>query len=187
MKSQITREFERVSPKIRFNQGDILRDISLKIQTDYDEEKGALIDEINLSYAIIISQECDLEHDFNSRNGSTTQDKYLPNILLLPAYKALSLKSGTHRGDEIKGEIWDTKRWDPIKNNNNYRFHYIKENTDLQLPELVIDFKHVYTISRDYIYKDISKYYLVSVCELYRELISQRYAYFLSRIGLPNM
>lgn len=54
------------------------------------------------------------------------------------------------------------------------------------IPELVIDFKHYYTIPTEEMYEAYKENYLASVEPLYREDLSQRFANYLSRIGLPT-
>lgn len=190
MQTQIVNEFTKTSPKVRLNQGDILKDLSIILQSGFDKETNeAIMSEVFLSYSVVISQECDLEHDYN--NQTTTkdnQDKFLPNILILPLYLANKFREGTHRGEQIKGMKWNSKElWKSIAQNNNARFHFIKLNEQFQIPESVIDFKHLYTINRDLIYDNLSNVYLASICEIYRENISHRYTYYLSRIGLPEI
>ncbi len=49
---------------------------------------------------------------------------------------------------------------------------------------LIIDFKHYYTIPRNILYQNLD-HYNVSITELHREQLSQRFAYYLSRVGTP--
>ncbi|NOT93220.1 hypothetical protein [Ferruginibacter sp.] len=186
MQSQVVNQYTKTKDKKRFNQGDILKDISLFVLTGSGELQ---VSEINLEYAIVVSQDCDLEHDYNNRNNPAKkdEDKFLPNILLLPAYLATKFRTGEHRGDEIKGLTWGSDKWKLISQNNEARFHFISQSEDYQIPELVLDFKHLYTIDRDMLYNKMGNVYLASICELYRELLSQRYSNFLGRIGLPEI
>ena len=185
MQSQVVKQYMKSETKTRFHQGDILKDVSLIIYTGID----AQISEINLDYAIVVSQDCDLEHDYNNRNNADKkdEDKFLPNILLLPAYLDNKFRTGTHRGDDIKGLYWNSEQWKKITNNNEARFHFINQNETFQIPDLVLDFKHLYTIDRNVCYIQMADIYLASICELHRELLSQRYSNFLGRIGLPEM
>lgn len=57
----------------------------------------------------------------------------------------------------------------------------------LQLPELVIDFKHYYAIPRDTLFRMYPEHYLVTINQLFRESLSQRFSNYLSRIGLPEL
>jgi hypothetical protein len=187
LKSAILNEFTKDIPKVRFQQGDILKDVSIIAGTDYDEVNHEIIvSETTLEYAVIINQDCDLEHDFTLKDDLNNHDKDLPNILLLPAYLSSKFKDGKHMGEKRKSMVWNSALFKPITQNNNNRFHFINSNEDYQIPDLVIDFKHVYSINKGVIYRNINQVYLASFCELYRESLSHRYSFFLSRIGLPD-
>ena len=189
MQSQILNEYTKTNPKVKFNQGDILNNISVIIQTGFDiENQESIFSEITFNYGVVINQECDLEHDFNNRANTTAsnQDKFLPNILILPAYLAYKFKEGTHRGNLLKGVPWNGDLWKNILSNQNYRFHHISANEEYQIPDLIIDFKHVYAINTEVLYREIDERYFVSICEIYREFLSHRYSFYLSRIGLPD-
>jgi hypothetical protein len=188
VQSQILNEYTKTDPKLRLNQGDILKGVSIGIQSDLDTQTNeAIFSKITLAYAVVINQDCDLEQDFNNRKKADIhQDKFLPNILILPAYLSEQFRAGDHRGAKVKGISWGSDQWRGIIQNNNLRFHSIKANEEFQIPDLIVDFKHFYTVSRDVLYKDIQKYYLATVCELYREHLSHRYSHYLSRIGLPD-
>ena len=82
-------------------------------------------------------------------------------------------------------KIDSNTKWNFIKNNQDPRYHFLRKDLDLQVPELVIDFKHYYTIPRDFLYEKIEHHYLGTMSELFREFLSQRFAFYLSRIGLP--
>jgi hypothetical protein len=107
--------------------------------------------------------------------------------LILPAYLAEKLRLGTHRGEDITGQTWSSDQFKQIKQNNNGRFHFIKASTDYQVPELIVDFKHIYSINRNLLYKEVQKSYLATLGELFREDLSHRYSHFLSRVGLPEI
>lgn len=188
MQTQILNEFVKASPKSRLNQGDILKDLSIIFQSGFDKKNNeAILSEVILSYSVVISQECDLEHDYNNKTSSKeNQDKFLPNILILPLYLANQFRDGTHRGEQIKGMKWNSSLWGNIIQNNNSRFHFIKANEQFQVPDSIMDFKHLYTVNRDVVYENLNNVYLVSIGEIFRENISQRYTHYLSRIGLPE-
>lgn len=75
--------------------------------------------------------------------------------------------------------------WNFVKTNQNPRYHLLKGVTELQMQEVVIDFKQYYTIPRDILYEKIVKNYLLSLNELFREELSHRFANYLSRVGVP--
>jgi len=72
-----------------------------------------------------------------------------------------------------------------IKNNDDPRYHYLHFDPESDLPDMIIDFKHFFTVSTDYLYQNKVKR-VRAIDELYREKISQRFAYYISRIGLPD-
>ena len=71
----------------RIYQGDIFKDVSLRsiIQS---ENEGIAVEEIPFLHSIILTQDCDLEQDFNSRTSANcvNHDKFLPNLFICPAY-----------------------------------------------------------------------------------------------------
>jgi len=78
--------------------------------------------------------------------------------------------------------------WRKVCQNNVYRYHYLGNAEEQQVPELILDFKHYFTIPRDIAYRpDFKKCYLATMDDLFREHLSQRFANYLSRIGLPEL
>jgi hypothetical protein len=188
--TQITKRYFREENKTRFCQGDILHDIQVAFASDIKAESDGKEYEFsvkNLLFGVVINQECDLEHDFSCRNGgSGALDKYLPNILILPAYPVEDFKKGIHR-EGIKAVEWGGDKFKDIMKNQNSRFHHINQNLDVQIPDLIIDFKHLYTVSSKILYKKIEDNYLASIGEIFREELSIRYCNYLGRIGLPEI
>ena len=188
MTSRIEHNYYRESVKEKLNQCDILHNVSIATASDFNLETGKYsITEYHLNYGVVINQECDLEHDFKCRNNPTApnQDKVLPNILILPAYLSEDFKNGTHREKGLVGHRWDSSLFKQIRENNNPRFHFIHKDEDYQLPELVVDFKHVFSLRTEIAYKLADRLYYLSISELFREDLSHRYTNYLSRIGLP--
>jgi hypothetical protein len=79
-----------------------------------------------------------LAQDLSNRQNkeSLDQDKYLPSILICPAYSAQSLRKGEHLLDlGQKMAIMNSDLWGKLKNNNNYRYHYLHGFMELNVPE----------------------------------------------------
>jgi hypothetical protein len=189
----------------RIYQGDILRDFKYQDRV-FIEDNKIKIQERNIPYLIVLTQDCDLEWDFNNHKENEkaavlqpekaqdktkekiNQDKFLQSILICPAYLAEKVRLGTHLEEmDLTMEKLNSDRWNLVKTNQNSRYYFLDNESNLQIPDLVIDFKHYYSIPRDMLYKEIKKHYINSINELFRECLSQRFAFYLSRIGLPKI
>ena len=147
---------------------------------------------------IVLSQDCDLNQDYNARNESKCIDgnldklqslnnKFLPSVLLCPAYPADQLREGIHLQflnlPMSKISKPGKTPWKKICQNETPRYHYLNRYEPFEIPDLVLDFKRYYTVSREYLYDIYNEVYLASLGGLYREDLSQRFANYLSRIG----
>ncbi len=187
--SRIPKPYEHVKAA-RLQQGDIFLDITL-FEGIQEEGRGVEVQERLFPYIIVLSQDCDLEQDFQSRANPSSgkHDKYLQSVLLCPGYQSERFKLGTHLESlSLTMETWGRDDMKKIRQNMNYRFHRLQAATpELQIPELVLDFKHCITAPRAVAYRpSFRANYLGTVAELYREDLSGRFAHFLSRIALPE-
>ncbi len=155
-----------------------------------EEVDGELkIDEIVIPYLFILTQACDLFQDSKDRtkDSKDIRDKYLQSVLVCPAYIADSFKKGEHLKDG--GFImasYSSIQWSNIRSNQNHRLHFIPSHLGLGIPNLVVDFKNYYTIPTAVIYKFYKQHYVASLNPLFKENLSHRFAFYLSRIGLPG-
>ena len=177
----------------RLCQGDLLRDVVLVEWAEIIEEQPRKLDIQKKSwpYAVVVSQECDLHQDVSNRANASkaTQDKYLHSVLLCPAFPMQKFREGTHLESlEIRCEPIDKKRWNTIQTNKNDRYHYLPAFEALQVPDIVLDFKHFTTAPRNIISDRLRPAsYFASLGQLFREHLSQRFANFLARIALPDL
>ena len=175
----------------RIQQGELLRDFVIPEVVGVSEA-DLDVQERHIPYCVVLTQDCDLEHDFNSvaeSGGAAPHDKNLLSLLLCPAYLAEPFRLGEHLKDEGKVmQRINSAEWGKLKTNQNARYHYLGPWTDLQVPELVVDFKHYFTVPRSTAYREESRAcYLATLEILYREHLSSRFAHYLSRIGLPEL
>ena len=186
-------------PVSRISQGDIFEDIT--IIEDIEIEKSVIrVKKISFPYVVCLNQECDLESDFkknsekqrdlesdSKKNSEKQCDSNLLHLAIAPAFIFEQFLSGSHWGDIFENNI-PQKRGDSIikkiVQNEIPRYHYLYFPKD-SMPELIIDFKHFFTINRAVLYSNIGKR-LCSLDDLFREKINQRFSYFISRIGLPE-
>ena len=195
MAEVITKVYQETSGVI--NQCDIFKNVEY---IEYVKEIDLTIEVSKIVFpkVIVLTQACDLQQDFNARKrmkeaeGSLkcNHDKYLISVIVAPIYNFEDFRMGTHL--EQLGLIMENKGsrnksvCKTIIANENKRYHYLKFNDDVTIPESVVDFKHYFTVNILYLESIYEKSYVCSVDSLYRELISQRFSNFLSRIGLPD-
>ncbi len=76
-----------------------------------------------------------------------------------------------------------------IRKNDDPRYHYLSKCPELEVPETILDFKHYFTLPTGILRSAYGKseHYLARLEPLYREQVSQRFASFLARVGLPIM
>jgi hypothetical protein len=171
----------------RICQGDIFSEIEV---VENIEIKGSkiVVKKLYFPFIICLNQECDLERDFEKKSVSgVLSDSNLLHLAIAPAFIFDQFLNGSHWGDIFSASKTARRadtRIDLIMNNEIPRFHYLKF-AEAGMPELIIDFKHFFTINRDLLYANLSNR-LCSLDDLYKEKISQRFSYFLSRIALPD-
>lgn len=137
-------------------------------------------------FAMVLTQDCDLEQDYRVRSQGKDSDKLLPGVLFCELATA----------KELYGQIRqiNPKFWDRIKINKDERYHFLQKIEAADdalkegLPELAIDFKRYFTLPTEEIYRRIEIGEAKRRCVLvspYLEHLSSRFAYFLSRVALP--
>lgn len=138
-------------------------------------------------YVICLNQECDLLTDSRNRLNVGTdiiKDSALLHLAVAPVFVFELFKEGKHWGNIFNAQPLGKKNLEKIEQNEISRYHYLKfaENA---FPDMIIDFKHFFSINRNFLYKNISKR-VYSFAPLYKEKISQRFSFYISRIGLPD-
>jgi len=172
----------------RILQGDIFESVEINI-SEALEAGGFSVLTMTFPYAVVLSQDCDLEWDFQNRSpASANHDKRLQSILVCPAFPSDQLKNGNHMQElGLQMQYWSSDQWKYIKQNMNPRFHFLrKSDSGEPFNDLALDFKQYYTLTREEFYQKNMPHYITSLKELYRENLSQRFAFYLSRIGLPE-
>lgn len=144
---------------------------------------------------MIVTQDCDLEQDWKaqvehqSRGLEDPGDKGLRHIMLVPAYVADAFREGQH----IEGRTmrpWNTKEIERVQKQEHKRYDYLSRESGLLEQNLVVDFKHYFTVERDCFYRNSKETgafeYLCTLGILYREALTRRFCEYLSRIGFPE-
>jgi hypothetical protein len=171
----------------RVCQGDIFKDVEY-IEYAIEKEGNIEISKIIFPLVIVLTQDCDLAQDYTFRSEKKkTQDKYLLSSLVAPIYNLEHLLKGEHLKElKLNMLFFESKtQITNLKNNEIPRFHCLEFPSDIPIVTSVIDFKHYFTANILYLSSIKKENFICKVSELYREDISQRFASFLSRIGLP--
>lgn len=151
------------------------------------EDAEIPIRRIEFPYAIVISQDCDLDWDFKHRKEpSTFLDKVMPNTLFCELYPAEELR---HRpGGSINSGIWSR-----IRTNKDERYHFLQrvevgdDAISEGLPELALDFKRCFSIPTDELYLQFVSQAKrrCRIVSPYLEHLAVRVFYYHSRVALP--
>lgn len=173
-------------------QCDIFKNVEF-IEYAIEDENAVEISKIVFPHVIVLTQACDLQQDYDTRNkqgNGADQDKLLISVIVAPIYNFEEFRIGTHL-DQLGMKMQDQGRrtrskCDNIFKNETKRYHYLKFEDEIPLVESVIDFKHYFTVTVNYLSQIYNTNYVCSIESLYRELISQRFSNFLARIGLPD-
>ena len=122
-------------------------------------------------------------------------------MLVAPIYNVASFMEGKHLEKmrlsspsyiSSKGKILEStgqkinSEGQLIISNQISRYHYLNFEDDIEVPPSVVDFKHYFSLGVNYLKIDKNKDFICRLKPLYRELLTQRFSNYLSRIGLPN-
>jgi hypothetical protein len=138
-------------------------------------------------YAIVVSQDCDLDWDYTARQNQDKANKLLNSILFCEVYIAQEIRSD-------KTLNINSADWNLVKSNRHQQYHFFEkvpsecELSHDGLPELTVDFKKIFAIDSDFLYYQINtkratrRTVLISP---YVQHFSNRYHEFHGRVALP--
>jgi hypothetical protein len=154
-------------------------------QFTYDVSTGEVVQTLH-TYAIILSQDCDLLWDYEAKIDNQRRD--LNGVLIYEAESVADVRARLAGGDILRR----------IRRHGEERYHFlgpVVTNLDLLgegLPELIIDFRRFYTLPADEIYRQCATEGPNGAkrrCRLdgpYREHLQVRAAFYLQRVALPT-
>ena len=171
----------------RVSQGDVFREVEC---IEYVVEKHGIVEvsKIVFPLVIVLTQDCDLEQDSRNRTKKTNNTKLL-SVLVAPLYNAEHVFQGEHLSDIGLQMSPINKKNTPGKTlmkNETPRYHYIDFPQNVPLVASVIDFKHYFSTHVSYMEGIRKKNFVCRLSNLFREDVSQRFASYLGRIGLPT-
>jgi len=177
----------------RTSQGDVFREIEC---IEYVAEKNGVVEvsKIVFPLVVVLTQDCDLEQDarYRGRRESrpSNQDKKLFSVLVAPLYNAEHVFQGEHLA-ELGLTMTSINRGrtegKTLMQNERPRYHYLDFPADIPVVPSIADFKHYFSVSIAYLNKVRPQNFVCRLSELFREDLSQRFAAYLARIGLPDL
>ncbi|HUQ84900.1 MAG TPA: hypothetical protein VM077_01120 [Candidatus Limnocylindrales bacterium] len=178
---------------LRICQGDIYKNINL---IEFVSEKNGVIEvsKIDFPYVVVLTQDCELQQDFNFRKGYKVgkefQNKMLLSVLVAPIYNAEHVYLGQHLSDlDIQASVISktSTKGKFLRKNEIPRYHFLNFPEEIPISDSIVDFKHYFSVNVEYLRKLKKMNFVCKVSELYREDLSLRFANYLSRIGLPEL
>jgi len=178
--------YQRSEPDGPLRQGEITTGLRRVVLILEALAGGALsVDLETFPYAVLINQDCDLaqDHGTRARGGGATG---LPNLLFLLAVPIDQFHEALPPGSDI---------WKRIIQNKDERYHVLERiPTDCDalgegLPALGLDFKQCITLRTDEVlfrYKERSAQRRSRLTTPWAEHLSSRFAYYYSRVALPQ-
>lgn len=174
----------------QIHQGDVIKDLDFIQKIEPIDLYNFKITFIEFPLVIVLTQECDLELDYRARKGLINeypQDNILMSIIVSPVYNAEQVFVGKHL-EEIDNRQMQTifgNLKDRIKASEVARYYFLNFHPNENMNDLIIDFKHYFSLNAEALEKIKSNNFAFSIPELYREDISLKFADYLARIGLP--
>jgi len=168
-------------------QGEIVSNlVQVKVNLQSLETGPLCVDAVTHPFAVVMTQDCDLDWDFKARHGEKpSQHKLVPSVLFCEVHEAATVR----HMEGINSTIWAG-----IKKNKNARYQFLEKVAAEEdafgqgLPEMTVDFKRFFTIPTDEAYYRITSE-ARRRCKLvdpYLQHFVQRFYHFQLRIALPE-
>lgn len=149
-------------------QCDIFKNVEF-IEYAIENESSIEVSKIIFPNVIVLTQACDLQQDFDARKrivGGGDQDKLLISVIVAPIYNFEDFRNGKHLeqlGMKMQDQGGRSKsKCSNIFKNETKRYHYLQFDADIPLVESVIDFKHYYTVTVNYLSQIYDSNYVCS-------------------------
>lgn len=174
----------------RVCQGDVFRNIACVEDCTINGD-SVRVSRITYPLVLVLTQDCDLEQDYRvrwSRKKPANQDKALVSVLVAPMYNVDHVYQGEQLSDlglEMERINKNKSPGNNLRSNQNPRFHYLEFPPAIPIVPSVIDFKHYFSVHVNYLKKLKRNQFVCQLADLFREDVCQRFASYLSRIGLP--
>ncbi|MDE3016749.1 MAG: hypothetical protein KGI29_07540 [Pseudomonadota bacterium] len=171
-------------PLKAFGQCEILSNVAVPLITVGDESDITKLPVTitNLPFCMVMSQDCDLERDFDQYKKD--KGTALRHILLCELLHTDDQITSVSNGMGIKTR--DLKEQLP---RDPHLRHGFLEKLDGKTPELLADFRMVYGIQPNFLYYQMehnTSQRLIRLNSPYKEYFSQRFYFYLNRVALQD-
>lgn len=152
------------------------------------EEQELSFNAVLHPYAIVVTQDCDLDWDYRARQTANSQPSKLLNSVIL-------CEIATAREIRDTADDMNSAAWKLVVSHRHERFYFFEKilpECELEqegLPELTADFKKVFGIDASTLYRQIELGTVKRRTVLgspYLEHFSRRYHSFHGRVALPS-
>lgn len=135
----------------RISQGDVFRAVEC---IEYAVERRGIVEvsKIMFPLVVVLTQDCDLEQDFNGRVREKQGNKLL-SVLVVPLYNAEHVFTGEHLSElKITGTSINKKATEgkTLMQNERPRYHYIDFPVQVPVVASIADFKHYFSVQTAY-------------------------------------
>lgn len=175
--------YEQSPPEGPLRQGEILSGLKEPVAVSAPTEAEVVFDIVTHPFTIIISQACDLERDFEARQAGNVSGQ------LRSIHFCEALPDDLMRGQVAPGSA----NWKRIRENREERYMLLRavpvelDAAGKGLPSLGIDFRRHFTLRPEVVYEQIavSAQRRSVLRDLYATHLNSRFAFYISRVGLP--
>lgn len=177
----------------QLEQGAILRAIEIPVPEliAEGEVKARLA---SFPWAVVLTQECDLQLDHAARHGlpvreggnPVRKDKRLLSVLVCPAYEEDEVLFGRYVEEATR---WKGVEAEFILRNGHERFHRLPAAESYLATPLILDFKLVVAVHPEYLEQWIAGHpddITAVLSSPYRDRLVQRFVNYLGRIAEPE-
>ena len=169
--------YEQVSSgNAELAQGDLIPNCPIVIPPRTLQPDGEYEFDVVEYDVVIVSQSCDLEND------------KVENVLVCPYYTFRQFIKDTLRTEEQASKKAITKYADDLRKGNQPNYHLLNQDAELGIADyLVVDFRNVFAVHIDFLRTHAETLEnRIRLLPPYREHLSQAFARFFMRVGLPQ-
>jgi len=170
-------------------QGEILANVfelvaRVPIHQTVDVGQPIAVERVDHPLVTVVSQDCDLEWDYQARQKQVAEDKLLRHVLFCDLFTDVDIRARSN----LKSDLF--KR---VRQNQDERYHHFAAaptgQTGTDLPDLYADFKVIFSLPCDFVYLLLGGGQATRKCIVpppYLHDFAHRLYGFLGRVAIPE-